>query len=60
VIAGEDAVKAAGERYLSRLDSQNDEEYAAYKNRALFFNATSPTTAVLVMFSSRDGGIGSR
>ena len=30
VLAGEDAVKAAGERYLPRLDSQTDEEFAAY------------------------------
>ena len=27
VLAGEDAVKAAGEKYLPRLDSQSDEEY---------------------------------
>ena len=39
VIAGEDAVKAAGERFLPRLDAQTDEEYAAYKHRAAFFNA---------------------
>ncbi len=31
VLAGEDAVKAAGEKYLPKLDSQNDEEYLAYK-----------------------------
>jgi hypothetical protein len=43
VLAGEDAVKAAGERYLPRLDSQSEEEYCAYKNRASFFNATSRT-----------------
>ncbi|MBI1178466.1 DUF4055 domain-containing protein [bacterium] len=43
VIAGEDAVKAAGVRYLSRLDSQSDEEYLAYKSRASFFNATART-----------------
>ena len=35
VIAGEDAVKAAGEKNLPRLDSQSEEEYAAYKARAL-------------------------
>ena len=40
VLAGEDAVKAAGERYLPRLDSQTDEEYLAYRARACFFNAT--------------------
>ena len=43
VIAGDDAVKAAGESYLPRLDSQNDDEYLAYKIRACFFNATSRT-----------------
>ena len=41
VLAGEDAVKAGGVRYLPRLDSQTDDEYAAYKERASFFNATS-------------------
>lgn len=43
VMAGEDAVKSAGVKYLPRLDSQTDEEYAAYKNRAAFFNATART-----------------
>jgi hypothetical protein len=43
VIAGEDAVKAAGIRYLPRLESQTDEQYAAYKQRAVFFNATART-----------------
>ena len=43
VIAGEDAVKAAGIRYLPRLDSQTDDEYAAYKTRTSFFNATART-----------------
>ena len=40
VLAGEDAVKSAGERYLPRLDSQTDEEFLAYRKRASFFNAT--------------------
>ena len=43
VIAGEDSVKAAGVLYLPRLDSQSDDEYAAYKERASFFNATART-----------------
>jgi hypothetical protein len=43
VIAGEDAVKHAGIRYLPRLDSQSDDEYGRYKERAAFFNATSRT-----------------
>src|SRR5882724_2279047 len=43
VLSGEDAVKAAGEKYLPRLDWQADEEYAAYKVRASFFGATART-----------------
>jgi hypothetical protein len=40
-LAGEDAVKSAGEKYLPRLDSQSDEEFLAYRKRASFFNATA-------------------
>jgi hypothetical protein len=43
VFSGEDAVKAAGERYLPRLDSQSQDEYNAYRARASFFNATART-----------------
>ena len=43
VIAGDDAVKAAGVKYLPRLDSQTDDEYLGYKSRSCFFNATSRT-----------------
>jgi len=43
VLAGEDAVKGAGEKYLPRMDCQSDEEYAAYKARASFFGATART-----------------
>jgi hypothetical protein len=43
VLDGEDAVKAGRERYLPRLDSQTDEEYCAYRDRASFFNATART-----------------
>jgi len=43
VMAGEDAVKAAGEKYLPRLEATSDTEYAAYKARAAFFNATART-----------------
>ena len=42
-MAGEDAVKLAGELYLPRLDSQSDDEYLAYKTRASFFNASART-----------------
>ncbi len=43
VIAGEDAVKVGGNKYLPRLDSQSENEYNGYKSRACFFNATSRT-----------------
>jgi hypothetical protein len=43
VFNGEDAIKAAGEKYLPRLDCQDDTEYRAYKNRASFFNASART-----------------
>ena len=43
VLSGEDAVKAAGKKYLPRLDSQSDDEYAAYVARASFFGATART-----------------
>lgn len=43
VLAGEDAVKSAGEKYLPRLEAQTDEEYDAYRARASFFNATART-----------------
>ena len=33
----------AGEEYLPRLDSQSEEDYAAYKARASFFGATAWT-----------------
>ena len=35
VLSGEDAVKAAGERYLPRLDSQSEKEYSAYRHGLL-------------------------
>jgi hypothetical protein len=44
VLAGEDAVKAGGEKYLPRLDSQTDEEFAAYVKRASYFNASARTS----------------
>ncbi|MHB8524449.1 MAG: DUF4055 domain-containing protein, partial [Limisphaerales bacterium] len=43
VLSGEDAVRAAGEKYLARLDSQTEDEFAAYRKRASFFNATART-----------------
>lgn len=44
---GQRAIKAAGARYLPRLKGQTDEEYAAYKERALFYSTTSKTVSAL-------------
>ncbi|MEN2975559.1 DUF4055 domain-containing protein [Tistrella bauzanensis] len=43
VAAGQEAVHAAAERYLPRLDGQSDTAYRAYRDRALFYNATART-----------------
>uniref|UniRef100_A0A6M3LGY1 DUF4055 domain-containing protein n=1 Tax=viral metagenome TaxID=1070528 RepID=A0A6M3LGY1_9ZZZZ len=43
VLAGSDAVKAAGTRYLPRLSGQDDPEYAAYQLRADWYGATDRT-----------------
>lgn len=43
VLAGEDAVKAAGTTYLPKLEAQEDGEYSDYKSRAQFFGATGRT-----------------
>jgi len=45
---GEDAVKAAGDKYLPRLTKQSQEDYEAYKKRASFYAATSRTVSGLV------------
>jgi hypothetical protein len=45
VLAGEDAVKAAGETYIPRLESQTDQEYKQYVARGFFYNATARTLA---------------
>jgi hypothetical protein len=43
-LAGEDAVKGGGEKYLPRLDAQTDEEFAVCVKRASFFNASARTS----------------
>lgn len=48
VIDGEDAVHKAGEKYLPKLKGQETEDYAAYKGRAPFYNATARTVDGLV------------
>jgi hypothetical protein len=48
VVAGEDAVKARGEEYLPRLTAQQQEEYDAYKMRAMFYGGTGRTKKALV------------
>lgn len=43
VLAGEDAVKSAGEEYLAKLAGDDDDDYDDYVDRACFFNATART-----------------
>lgn len=45
---GEDAVKAAGTRYLPKLKGQTDDDYLAYRQRALFYSITSKSLSALV------------
>jgi len=47
-VAGSDAIKLAGTKYLPMLSGQSQQSYNAYKERALFFGATSRTVAGLV------------
>lgn len=47
VIGGQDAVHAAGVKYLPMLSEQKPQEYQAYKMRAVFFNATARTIDAL-------------
>jgi hypothetical protein len=46
-VSGQDAVHAAGTRYLPKLTDQTDADYKAYVTRTLFFNATWRTIASL-------------
>src|ERR1035437_8894319 len=46
--------RAAGEKYLPRLDSQTDEEFAAYVKRPSYFNASArPSEAYLGLMFRR-------
>jgi len=47
-LEGSDAIKAKGATYLPRLSGQPDDEYSAYKDRALFYSITSKTLESLV------------
>ncbi len=55
VLAGDRAIKRAGEKYVARLDSQTDDEFRAYVERGSFYNATSRTVSGYVgMIFRRD------
>lgn len=45
---GTDDVKGKGKKYLPRLDAQNNEEYEAYKTRAVYFDGVERTVRGLV------------
>ena len=48
VIDGEDAIHAAGDKYLPKLKDQDQADYAAYVKRTPFYNATARTIDGLV------------
>lgn len=47
VAAGQDRVHEGGTTYLPRLKDQTDDDYQAYKERAVFYNATWRTVSGL-------------
>jgi hypothetical protein len=47
-VAGSDAIKEQGTKYLPKLSEQSPEEYDAYKTRALFYAAAARTLHGLV------------
>jgi hypothetical protein len=44
---GQRAIHSNGTRYLPKLAGQSDEEYSAYKARAVYFNATGRTVEAM-------------
>ena len=52
---GEDQIKSKGETYLPRLKGQSDDDYNAYKRRALFYSITAKSLAALVGMSLSAG-----
>jgi hypothetical protein len=57
VIAGERRIKARGELYLPRLEGQSDVDYAAYRDRACFYNGTQRTHESLLGLVFRSAGV---
>lgn len=47
-LMGEIAIKRRGNKYLPKLSTQDQDEYAAYLQRAVFYNATARTVNALV------------
>lgn len=43
VVAGQDAVHKAAEKYLPKIEAQSEKDYKLYKERALFYGATGRT-----------------
>lgn len=57
IIAGEDAVKAAGEKYLPKLGSQSETEYRKYLARVPYFPGASRTHDGLLGLVTRKDGV---
>lgn len=52
-IEGQDSIHSAGEAYLPKLGGQTPEEYASYKLRANYFNATGRSHEALLGLAMR-------
>ena len=57
IISGEDAVKAAGDKYLPRLGNQTEADYAKYLARVPFFPGASRTHDGLLGLVTRKDGV---
>lgn len=53
VTDGSDKVKRKGEKYLPKLSGQTNDEYKAYKRRALFFSVAGRSLSGLVGMATR-------
>jgi hypothetical protein len=56
-LSGQDAIIAGTTDYLPQLPGQDDDEYSAYQQRALYFNKTKDTLNILTGLAMRKPGV---
>lgn len=52
VVSGQDVIKRKGEKYLPRLDGQDQDQYNKYRQRALFFSIGAKSLQAIVGMAS--------